>query len=408
MTTKSQTPPAKIGLLGCGHRQLAVVRTLLREAAGRIAVRAIFDPETEAVRAAQQAFGHDILACPDEATLLQNEEIDWVFIASWNHLHARQSIAALRAGKSVFCEKPLATNLPDCLAIRDEIDQSGQSFALGLVLRYSPFYHKIKEIISAGEIGEIISFEFNETLDFNHGGRRIFSTWRRNRELAGSHLLEKCCHDLDIALWLIGSEPEYVSSFGGRRFFIPANASRVQEIGAGLNGSLPYCVAEGTPGGVMPFSPGASIVDHQVAIVEFANGVRATFHTNCNTALRERRFYLCGSKGTLRADAYTGVIEWQSIGTDVPCQRLNTFESGGHGHAGGDVVMARNLVAAILEGGPLLAGVEDGIRSALLAHAIDHAMETRSVVKVRPFREGLESLRPSIEENPLQILSVAS
>ena len=61
-----------------------------------------------------------------------------------------------------------------------------------------------------------------------------------------------------------------------------------------------------------PFDGKADIFDNQVAILEYANGVRGTFHTNCNTGTPERRFYLCGTEGTLRADvvAHTiGVVE---------------------------------------------------------------------------------------------------
>ena len=75
--------------------------------------------------------------------------------------------------------------------------QSDRHFAFGLVLHYAPHYRKNHELIASGRIGKIVSFEFNETLHFNHGGY-IAGNWRPNREWPGTHLPEKCCHDFDF------------------------------------------------------------------------------------------------------------------------------------------------------------------------------------------------------------------
>ena len=83
-------------------------------------------------------------------------------------------VAAIEAGKHVVCEKPLATTLDDCEAIRAAARRSpGGIFFFGLVLRYSPFYRRVKQLLEDGEIGRIVSFEFNETLPFFHGGSRV-------------------------------------------------------------------------------------------------------------------------------------------------------------------------------------------------------------------------------------------
>ncbi|HWL53436.1 MAG TPA: Gfo/Idh/MocA family oxidoreductase [Chthoniobacteraceae bacterium] len=379
-TDRPENNKISVGLLGFGVRLRSVVRKVVSAGAGRIGIGAIHDPNPEAVRAAIADHGDGVAVYESEEAFLDSPGLDWVFIGSENHLHADQIIRALRRGKHVFCEKPLATSLEDGFRVREAIEESGRRFALGLVLRYSPFYQQVDEIVARGEIGRIVSFEFNETLDFDHGGRRIFSTWRRDFDRAGSHLLEKCCHDIDLANWLIGSLPVQVASFGGLGFFTPENARHVERIGKSPDGRDAYCERGEPPRIVHPFSPGASIVDHQVAILEYANGVRATFHTNCNTALRERRFYLCGTEGTLNADAYSGVIEWRRIGYGTRSQRLETLTGGGHGHAGGDQIMTDRLVEAMLHGGELLASVDDGIRSCAVAFAIDEAMVKKQVV----------------------------
>ena len=120
-----------------------------------------------------------------------------------------------------------------------------------------------------------------------------------------------------------------------------------------------------------------------MAILEYANGVRATFHTNCNSAMPERRFHLCGTEGTLRADAYSGLIECRRIGYSGGVEKIDLGASGGH--AGGDEFMAKSLVKCLTEGAPPLASVTEGIQSAVVAFAIDQAMQERAVVDLRPW-----------------------
>ncbi len=369
-----------IGALGCGSRARVVLARLLAQSP-RLRLRALRDPEADSIRATREALAPAARICGDDDELLSAPGIDWVFISSWNCAHAKQAIAALRAGKHVFCEKPLATSPEDCLAVREAVRETGRTFAFGLVLRCSPFYRKAHEIVRSGALGGIVSFEFNETLDFNHGGY-VFGNWRRRRAQAGTHLLEKCCHDLDIANWLTGSLPARVASFGGRRIFVPENRARVEEIGPDAAGRAPF----GWPAEIGargdPFDGGADIVDHQVAILEYASGVRATFHTNCQAGARERRFYICGVRGSLRMDYITGEIRLTRVGWNAEEEVHDIADLGAHG--GGDEGMARDLAATLLEGRPPAAGVEEGIRSAFTAFGIDQALDEGRVVDLRP------------------------
>ncbi|MFA7232870.1 MAG: Gfo/Idh/MocA family oxidoreductase [Terrimicrobiaceae bacterium] len=366
-----------VGLIGCGAR----LRSVLKEIAGhdpgnRIHFVSAYDPDPDSIGAVREQFGPGCRNSPSEKTLLADPDIEWVFIGSWNCHHARQAVLALGAGKNVFCEKPLATTLEDCLAIRDAVHKSGKTFAFGLVLRYSPHYQRIMEVVRSGAIGRIVSFEFNETLPFNHGGY-IFGNWRRKRENAGTHLLEKCCHDIDLANWIIGSLPVRVASFGGRDFFTPGNARLMEQIGLDENGRSAYC-SWPDPHRCNPFDDKADIFDNQVAILQYANGVRGTFHTNCNAGTPERRFYLCGTEGTLRADLCASTIEVQKIGWASKIEKTDTHVEDGHG--GGDQQMGEAMVETMLCGVPPLASCEDGIKSAIVAFGLDLAADEGRVV----------------------------
>lgn len=202
-----------IGMIGCGGMGRLLTRLIL-SVEPRLEVRAICDPDPRSVENTLKEVNPDAKVYGDYRKLVKAKDIRGVLIASWNCFHKEQTVAAFRAGKNVFCQKPLATNLRDCLAMRDAWERSGRMFSIGFTLRYSPHYRKIKELIDGGAIGRLVSMEFNETLDFNHGGY-IMGDWRRLRENAGTHLLEKCSHDIDLANWMAGSRASRVASFGG-------------------------------------------------------------------------------------------------------------------------------------------------------------------------------------------------
>ncbi|MBD3648513.1 MAG: Gfo/Idh/MocA family oxidoreductase [Pseudomonadales bacterium] len=367
----------RVGLVGCGGMGRYIAR-LTQQQSNQVEICGLYDPDENSVRRTRETLGKQIPAFDSIDGLLETD-CQWVMIASWNAVHAEQTLAAFAAGKHVFCQKPLATNLDDCLAMRSACRDSGRSFAIGFTLRYSPHYRKLKELISGGVIGDVISLEFNETLDFNHGGY-IMGDWRRLAGNAGSHLLEKCCHDIDIVNWLVGSRASRVSSFGGRNFFNPENEFHMERLGVDEQGRPAYQTWRGTVG-ENPFTADKDIIDNQVVCMEFANQVRATFHINCNTAIPERRLYVCGTEGTIRSDVISGQLELQRIGFDTRKEDHATGVSGMHGE--GDAVLAAELVATMMGSGEMSAGIDEGLASAVTCFAIDQAMATGQVVDLK-------------------------
>jgi len=377
MTDKKQV---NIGLIGCGGRLTNVIKRTLSNS-DQIKVRALCDKSETAINQAKER-----LSCPDAkvyddpAELAAASDIDWVCVGSWNAFHKEHIMAGLENNKHVFTEKPLTTNIDDCATLKQAIDQHEGLFSMGFVLRYSKFYQRIKGLIDHGTIGDLVSFEFNETLGPDHGGY-IMMDWRRKREWAGTHMLEKCCHDVDLTNWLTGSVPAKVASFGGLDFFKPENAKRMDELGPHDNGLPAYCgwQQQGIytrENKLDPFNTEKDIVDNQVAILEYANGVRATFHTNLNAAITERRMYLLGTHGTIRGDVLTGQIEYKRIGHEPAVQVEKTV---GGGHGGADGTMSAALANSMTDGADPLVGLEDGIRSAVACFGIDAALDRGEV-----------------------------
>ncbi len=373
-----------VGLIGCGGRLRGVARNVLT-CCDDIEVRALCDPNEDSIRAARDHLSLNGAArvCRTPQELASAADIDWVMIGSWNCFHREHVEAAFAAGRHVFCEKPLATTIDDCLAMRDAWRAAGKQFVIGFTLRYSPHYRKIKEVLDSGAIGDIVSLEFNETLHFCHGGY-IHGDWRRLVQNAGTHLLEKCCHDVDLVNWVVGSPAARVASFGGTNFFKPDNAGYIEKLGKNRDGKDAYRTWPG-PVNENPFTSDKDIIDNQVAIIEFANGVRSTFHTNCNAGIPERRMYICGTEGAVRADVIRGSIELQRIGFDTAIENVSTDASGGHG--GGDSILARNIADCMLAKDQPFTGLEDGLRSAITCFGIDQAMDTGTVVDMQPLWE---------------------
>jgi len=367
-----------IGAIGCGGMGRAVLKAVL-EQDKRLQVAALYDPDERSVKATIEMAGNDAVVCARYQDVVARPDVDWVMIASWNRDHAEQTIAAFEAGKHVFCQKPLALTLDECVRMKKAGEKSGRQFNIGFTLRYSPHYRKLRELIAAGRIGRIVSMEFNETLHFNHGGY-IHGDWRRLREYAGTHLLEKCCHDIDLANWMTGSRPRRVASFGGTDFFTPDNAHHAERVGRRENdGRLAYSGWGGLVD-VDPFLSDKDIADNQVAIIEYESGARATFHTNCNAGIPERRMYILGTEGAIRADVIAGTIQLQRIGWESRIEDVSTDSSGGHG--GGDEILAKELADSMLNGTPPSVGLIEGMESAIACFAIDQAMDTGTVVEL--------------------------
>ena len=358
-----------IGIIGCGIRIRQVFDGLFK-VNNDVNVVALCDTSKNSIQATIDEFKINPKVYDDYRDLCNDPNVDLVFVGSWNCYHREQIVAAFEAGKNVFTEKQLATNLEDCISIYESWQKHKDCmFMIGFTLRFSPHYRRIKETLDSGIIGDVVSMEFNETLGFNHGAY-IMGGWRSLNKYAGTHLLEKCCHDIDIANWLVGSRVKKAASFGGLNVFKPENAGWVDEYKCSKTGQKPF-FAWNQPHN--PFTNEKDIIDNQVIIAEFENEVRATFHTNCCCGIPERRMYIIGTKGAIRADAITGKIEVCNIGFDEEIKDISTDVKGNH--AGGDEILCAELADAIFKKHTPATGMKDAIYSAATCFGIDKAME---------------------------------
>lgn len=375
------------GFLGYGLRP-HMLFAHMKELGERICAAAVYDPNPEAVNRFLEHVNPDARVYTSDTELINDPDLHWVAVNSWNCFHRPQVLECFRTKKHVFCEKPLAHTLDDCLEMYRAWKQSDSQFIIGFTLRHSPHYVKIQQLVESGAIGEIISFEFNECLPFNHGGY-IMADWRSQTRYAGSHMLEKCCHDIDLANQVVTSRAARVASFAGLDFFTPDNQHHMDRLGKSPRGRRAYCDwLEDLDAN--PFTHQKDIFDNQTVLIEYENGVRATFHTNCNSAIPERRTYICGTEGAIRADVISGKIELARIGFDESIQDVSTGYSGGHG--GGDEFLCEDLTSAMLGEKDSEVGFIDALNSALTCLAIDEAAASGNVIDMRPYWQKMEEI----------------
>ncbi|MEW4290693.1 Gfo/Idh/MocA family protein [Rossellomorea marisflavi] len=204
--------PLKIGVIGCGsiakHRHIP--EYMANEHAEIVAVCDIVKD-----RAQEMADQIGAKAYTDYKDLLKDESIEAVSVCTPNALHAPISIDALKAGKHVLCEKPMATSTEEAEAMIVAANEAGRKLMIGHNQRFVPSHQKAKELISKGEAGKIYSFR----TAFGHGGPEGWSvdgkdSWffRKEEAFIGA-MGDLGVHKTDLMRYILGEEFVEVGAF---------------------------------------------------------------------------------------------------------------------------------------------------------------------------------------------------
>ena len=289
------------------------------------------------------------------------------------------------------------------------------------VLRYTPFYTAIKDVIDSGKIGQPVSMQQLENVGFRHQAHSfVRGNWRTTEE-STPMILAKSCHDMDIILWLMGSDCTRVSSFGGLFHFREENAppgapERCLDgcpHRAECNYYAPDCYlqnsqewnvqvfqkvvsldtsAEGIyealrtgPYGRCVYRCDNDVVDHQVVSMEFASGATADFTMCAFTSNGGRSLKIMGTKGQITADMESNWIEvvpFHSGNREV----IHTNASGA-GHGGGDEGIMQDFIALVggHGAGKSRSSANTSVQSHLMALAAEQSRLTGKVVDMAAF-----------------------
>lgn len=196
----------KIGVIGCG--KIAQVRHIPEYAVNeQVELVGFFNPTVSRAEDMVKKYGGRVYAAAEE--LLNDPDIDAVSVCSANYSHAELAIKALKAGKHVLCEKPMATTLSDCLAMAEAAKESGKRLMIGQNQRLAKAHIEAKKLLDAGLIGSVVTFR----TAFGHGGPETWSikpgndTWffDKSRAVMGV-MADLGIHKTDLIRYLLGQE----------------------------------------------------------------------------------------------------------------------------------------------------------------------------------------------------------
>lgn len=371
----------RIAVIGLGQR-IAHVLAAMKEVGWKLDVAGYADPAPIGASILQE---HDIApgkSCADAQALLKDGPFDLVMIGSPNHLHYEHLLAAFAAGFPIFAEKPIVRTEDETFALaRHLADTKTPPLYIGLVMRSMPIVREVIARVDNGQLGEIVSMDATEHLHPEHGAY-LARNWRRKQEWGGSFFLDKVCHDFDIFNRLTRARPSRVASFGGRRIF---HENRKNIPNAYDDGSPAYALRNaGWSSANDAFHSDMDVTDHQTALVEYANGVQLSFHSNSHVSLQERRWYIAGTEGTLLADLVRNRLMIRPAMSRRKPERLEWSERTEDNHNGADQAMARDLLATLESGVAFPVTPYDSMEAGLTVIAIDRAMQTKSVVDCAP------------------------
>jgi len=168
------------------------------------------DIDTELAEDRKKEFGVPYVTDAEE--ILNNPEIEAVSIALPDQMHRDYVIRALRAGKHVLCEKPMALKLDECREMIAVAKETGKFLMVGQVCRFTPAFAKAKELVDSGEIGELF---FAES-EYAHDYSKMKASWRFDPKAPRHGMIGGGCHAVDLLRWICGN-PKQVFAYSNRK-----------------------------------------------------------------------------------------------------------------------------------------------------------------------------------------------
>ena len=303
---------------------------------------------------------------------------DIVAVATQDEDHKEHAIAMMQAGYDLLLEKPIANNAEDCMAIYEASKQYNRKVVVCHVLRYTPFYSTVKRIIDSGKLGEVITIHASENVGYYHQAHSFVRGPWRNKAQSSPMILAKCCHDMDILRYLMGENCLSVNSYGGLSHFTAENAPigsteycsacpltdciyKAQTIYTSPEGDFfasYFTTKEHTQENVLTDLKGTQydkcvyktdndVVDHQVTIMQFANGKTACHTMTAFSKEIYRDLKIHGTKAELVGCVEENRLEIRTFGGQVEKMEIDVSAANVGGHMGGDYFMMNSLYKAL-------------------------------------------------------------
>ena len=358
---------------------------------------------------------------------------DAVINGTMDHHHVPTSLPLLKTGYHLLLEKPLATHEAEMQQLVRTAKTNNRTVMICHVLRYAPFYARIRELIAEGEIGDLINMQTIEHVSYHHMAIGfVRGKWNNKARCRSSMLMSKCCHDLDLLTWMkSGISPVSVASFGSNMYFRPEN----RPDGAGDRCLVdcpiePDCLysarkhyidhpdrwsfyvwdtlehiekptieqkiaslKKDNPYGRCVWRCDNDVVDHQSVVVTFEDGCTATHNMVGGTARPSRAIHLLGTKGEIQGVFEDSRIVIRHIDTRpgheyseeiIDLNEQGDMHGASGGHGGGDLRLVSDFVNTLRGQARSISctSLEDSIAGHAIGFCADRAMEEHAVVDI--------------------------
>ncbi len=416
-------------LLGAGNRGRDVFGRFALANPDQLKFVAVADPDPAKLErfGAEHAIPESHRFSSWEALLNEPKLAPALFDALPDVLHETSAVRALNAGYHVMLEKPVASTLEGSLRVAKAAEALGSVVMLGYVLRYTPFFSTVRNLVQSGALGQIVTIEWRENVSSTHYAHSyVRGNWSRLAQ-SSPMILAKCSHDLDMLSWVTGLRVVRVSSFGNLAYFKPQNAPEgapercsdncpvepecqfsalkiylsdhtgwpVSTITTDLSLEGRTRALETGPYGRCVYRAGNDVVDHQAVALEFENGASGTLTMHGHSAEEGRSIRIDGTKATLRGTFKSSLQEirlephdvqtaFHGGGEVVPITAPAGITGGGHG--GGDDGLVSAFVQAVWSGAR--ERVSSYMESHYLAFAIEQSRLEKRVIDLENFRSG--------------------
>ena len=345
---------------------------------------------------------------------------DAVIIATPDNLHYEPCMKALSMGYDVLLEKPIAPTEKECREILALAKKKGRIVAVCHVLRYAPYFVKMKELVASGAIGEIMSVQHFEPIEHTHMAHSyVRGNWHNSKETTPI-ILAKSCHDLDIIKWVINKPAKQIVAMGDLKWFRKENAPEGSTArctdGCKVERECPYSAIKEyyerrsrtsvldlpadkskhpevimerlktTNYGRCVYRMENDQPDHYVTSILFGDSVTANFSMEAFTSYHGRRTRIMGSMGDMVGDMEELVVHDFKTRKEVKfvpkAEDVEEYKNSGHG--GGDWLLVKDFVQAVAQQNPALltSTIDDSIESHIMGFMAEESRKKGKVMKV--------------------------
>jgi predicted dehydrogenase len=406
-----------VAIAGLGSRGRDAYARFIEEQPEKVKVTAVADLSEKRLSEAAATFGVPNENCfkAAEDMLSVDKLADIMLVCTPDDDHYETAVKAIKKGYHLLLEKPVAATAAECADIARIAKEYSRHVVVCHVLRYSPFYERIKEVAASGKIGKIVSIDALEGVGYYHQAHSFVRGKWRDAGTSSPMILAKCCHDIDLLIWLMDARVTSVSSYGGLFYFKPENApegaaERCLD-GCKAKKNCPYDAEkiyitsplsgirhghttwpadvlakpvteenirkaiEVGPYGRCVFWCDNNVVDHQVVNMEFEGGMTAHLTMSGFTPEIYRTITIMGTLGMIEGDMRTNIVKTTVFGQPTLEEDISLLIGGQAGHGGGDTRMLDALFGLVSgkKGSSALTSIEASVESHLVCFAAERS-----------------------------------